>query len=79
MLRIRDVAAYLRITHLRVTQMYAEGKLPAPEQADGLGPDMEARDDRAVGRAGVVGDAAVAETAVAQPLARRSRLGYLHD
>lgn len=37
-LRIRDVAAYLRITHQRVTQMFDEGKLPEPERVDGIGP-----------------------------------------
>ena len=38
MLRVRDVAAYLRVTHQRVTQMHAEGKLPEPDRVDGIGP-----------------------------------------
>jgi predicted DNA-binding transcriptional regulator AlpA len=37
-LRIRDVAAYLGVSHQRVTQMHAEGKLPKPERIDGIGP-----------------------------------------
>jgi hypothetical protein len=36
--RIRDVGAYLGVTHQRVTQMCAEGKLLEPEQVDGIGP-----------------------------------------
>ena len=36
--RIRDVGAYLRVTHQRVTQLYAEGKFPEPDQVDGIGP-----------------------------------------
>ena len=57
-LRIRDVAAYLRVSHQRVTQMHAEGKLPEPDQVDGIGPMWKpARIER--WRAGVVGDAAL--------------------
>ena len=37
-LGIKDIGAYLGVTHQRVTQMYAEGKLPDPEQVDGIGP-----------------------------------------
>jgi hypothetical protein len=37
-LRIRDVATFLRVSHQRGTQMYAEGKLPEPDQVDGIGP-----------------------------------------
>jgi predicted DNA-binding transcriptional regulator AlpA len=37
-LRIRDVAAYLHVSHQRVTQMHAGGKLPKPDQLDGIGP-----------------------------------------
>jgi hypothetical protein len=37
-LRVRDVVAYLRVSHQRVTQIYAEGKLPDPERIDGIGP-----------------------------------------
>jgi predicted DNA-binding transcriptional regulator AlpA len=36
--RIRDVAAYLGVTHQRVSMMYAEDKLPEPERVDGIGP-----------------------------------------
>ena len=37
-LRVKDVATYLRVSHQRGTQMYAEGKLPEPDLADGIGP-----------------------------------------
>jgi predicted DNA-binding transcriptional regulator AlpA len=37
-LRIRQVAAYLQVSHQRVAQRYAEGKLPEPERVDGIGP-----------------------------------------
>jgi hypothetical protein len=40
-LRIRDVAAYLDVSHQRVTLMYAEGKLLKPKQVDGVGPLWE--------------------------------------
>jgi hypothetical protein len=43
--------------------MYAEGKLPEPEPNRRRRPYVEAGDDRAVGEAGVVGDAAVEKTA----------------
>jgi hypothetical protein len=33
-----EVAAYLRVTHQCVTQMYVEGKLPEPEGIDAIGP-----------------------------------------
>lgn len=36
--RVKDVAAYLNVSHQRGAQMYAEGKLPDPEQVDGIGP-----------------------------------------
>jgi hypothetical protein len=36
--RVKDVAAYLRVSHQRGTQMYAEGKLPKPERIDRIGP-----------------------------------------
>jgi hypothetical protein len=35
---MREVASYLRVSHQRVTQMHAEGKLPEPDQVDGIGP-----------------------------------------
>jgi hypothetical protein len=38
LLRIRDLAAYLGVSHQRAAQMYAEGKFPEPEQVDGIGP-----------------------------------------
>ena len=50
MLRIRDVAAYLRVSHQRGTQMYAEGKLPEPDHVDGIGPLWKPAQDRAMGR-----------------------------
>lgn len=37
-LRMRNIAAYLRVSHQRVSQMYAEGKLPEPSQVDGTRP-----------------------------------------
>jgi hypothetical protein len=36
--RVRDVAAFRRISHQRATQMRAEGKLPEPDRVDGIGP-----------------------------------------
>ena len=33
-----EIAALPRITHQRVTQMRQEGKLPDPDQIDGVGP-----------------------------------------
>lgn len=33
-LRVKDVAAYLRVSHQRGTQMYAERWLPEPERTD---------------------------------------------
>src|SRR5687768_2960166 len=38
---MRNVATYLRISHQRLTQMYAEGKLPEPDNVDGVGPQWE--------------------------------------
>lgn len=38
MLRIRDVGAYLGVSHQRADQMFHEGKLPEPERVDGIGP-----------------------------------------
>jgi predicted DNA-binding transcriptional regulator AlpA len=37
-LRVKDVAAYLRVSHQRVSVMYAEGKLPKPDHVDRVGP-----------------------------------------
>ena len=37
-LRVKDVAAYLRVSHQRGTQMYAERKLPEPQRIDSIGP-----------------------------------------
>jgi predicted DNA-binding transcriptional regulator AlpA len=37
-LRIRDVGAYLGVSHQRADQMFHEGKLPEPDQLDGIGP-----------------------------------------
>lgn len=37
-LRVSDVATYLRVSQQRGAQMYAEGKLPEPDQIDGIGP-----------------------------------------
>ena len=37
-LRTKDVAAYLRVSHQRAAQMYAEGKLPEPAEIDRIGP-----------------------------------------
>lgn len=36
-LRIDDVGAYLGVSHQRADQMFHEGKLPEPEQVDGIG------------------------------------------
>ena len=33
-----EVAAYLNVTFQRVAQMRLEGKLPEPDQVDGIGP-----------------------------------------
>jgi hypothetical protein len=57
--RIRDVAAFIRVSHQRASRMYAEGKLPEPDQVDGYRAAVESGHDRAMGRAGVVGDAAL--------------------
>jgi hypothetical protein len=54
-LRINEVGAYLGDSHQQAAQMYAEGKLPQPERVHRSA--MEARQDRAVDREGVVGDA----------------------
>jgi hypothetical protein len=62
-LRIRDVAVYLRVSHQRAAQMYAKWKLPEPEKVNGIGAAVEASGDRAMGRAGVVGNAAVEQAA----------------
>ncbi len=35
---MRAVATYLNVSHQRVAQMRAEGKLPEPERVDGIGP-----------------------------------------
>jgi predicted DNA-binding transcriptional regulator AlpA len=37
-LRIRDVGAYLGVSHQRADQMFHEGKFPEPEQVDAIGP-----------------------------------------
>ena len=37
-LRIKDVGAYLGVSHQRADQMFHEGKLPEPERVDGVGP-----------------------------------------
>jgi hypothetical protein len=37
-LHIKDVGTFLRISHQRAAQMLAEGKLPEPDQVDGIGP-----------------------------------------
>jgi hypothetical protein len=36
--RIRDIGAYLGVSHQRAEQMFHEGKFPEPERADGIGP-----------------------------------------
>jgi len=33
-LRMTEVASYLHVSHQRVSVMYAEGKLPAPDRMD---------------------------------------------
>ena len=38
MLRIRDVGAYIGVSHQRAAQMHAEGKLPEPAKVDRIGP-----------------------------------------
>jgi predicted DNA-binding transcriptional regulator AlpA len=38
MLRIRDVGAYLGVSHQRADQMFHEGKFPEAERVDGIGP-----------------------------------------
>jgi predicted DNA-binding transcriptional regulator AlpA len=40
-LRIRDVGAYLGISHQRADQMFHEGKLPEPERVGGIGPQWK--------------------------------------
>jgi hypothetical protein len=42
-LHIAEVATYLRATHQRVAEMYAEGKLPEPDRVElyGLGPSWK--------------------------------------
>jgi hypothetical protein len=37
-LRTKDVGTYLNVSHQRATQMLAEGKLPAPDALDRIGP-----------------------------------------
>jgi hypothetical protein len=37
-LRTKDLAAYLGVSHQRVTQMRSEGKLPEPDAVDPIGP-----------------------------------------
>ena len=37
-LRIRDVGAYLGVSHQRADQMFHEGKFPGPERVNGIGP-----------------------------------------
>jgi hypothetical protein len=41
-LRIKDAAAYLNVSRQRAAKMHGEGKLPAPDQIDGLTPLWEA-------------------------------------
>jgi hypothetical protein len=60
---MREIAAYLRVSHQRVTQMYTEGKLPKPEQVNGIGPLSKPATIERWAR-GVVGDAALAETVI---------------
>jgi hypothetical protein len=36
-LRSVDVGAYLAVSHQRAYQMFRKGKLPEPEQVDGVG------------------------------------------
>jgi hypothetical protein len=46
-LRIRDVGAYLGVSHRRADQMFHEGWLPEPDPVDGIGPLSEpATDER---------------------------------
>jgi hypothetical protein len=40
LLRTRDVAAYLRVSHQRAAQMYDAGKLPKPYRVDGIGSSL---------------------------------------
>ena len=37
-LRMADVAIFLQVSHQRVAQMRQEGRLPKPDQVDGIGP-----------------------------------------
>jgi anti-anti-sigma factor len=67
-LRVKDVAAYLRVSHQRGTQMYAEGKLPEPEWEDGIGPLWKSATIERWAKRGVVGHAAVEETAHRLPI-----------
>ena len=66
MLRISDVAADLRVTQQRVTQMRAEGKLPPPDQVDGVGPLWQPATIERWAEREWVGDAAVAEVALTE-------------
>jgi hypothetical protein len=36
--RIRDVGAYLGVSHQRAEQMFHEGKFPKPARVDSIGP-----------------------------------------
>lgn len=49
-LRVKDVGAYLAVSHQRAAQMYAEGKLPKPVRVDRVGPLWEPGHDRASAR-----------------------------
>jgi predicted DNA-binding transcriptional regulator AlpA len=41
LLRIRDVGAYLGVSHQRAEQMFHEGKFPEPERFDNIGPQWK--------------------------------------
>jgi hypothetical protein len=38
---VTEVAGFLRVSHQRVAQMRKEGKLPEPDQVDGVGPEWK--------------------------------------
>jgi len=40
-LGMSEVASYLRVSHQRVSEMYAEGKLPKPDRVDQIGPSWK--------------------------------------
>jgi hypothetical protein len=61
--RIRDVGAYLGVSHQRAEQMFHEGKFPNRERVDGIGPLWKPATIERWAKARVVGNAALEEEA----------------